>query len=418
MELRRTGPAGRLIAALLFALAVATAGCAKDVSVAPPTPPGDAGGQRTVQGTATVKRFADALNRRDRTALREVLAPGFADQLTTVLPNADKLGLSAVEAEYVDTNPGALDTEALAKFGEDAWVASVRLRYRLIDDARASAHETAVVMAPGKDGASIAAFGGFGSRTPLWLLGPLDVRRAGKVAVYNGGDGPTDSLLRQGRRAVRDVRRLLPDWRGRLVIEAPRDKESLDTGLAADPDTYANIAAVTTTADGSVIPGAPVHVYLNPRVFGTLKAKGAQVVISHEATHVATQAPFATMPLWLLEGFADYVALDAAGVPVQRAAEQVIGRMKKDGLPDRLPRPEDLEPTAEGLGATYEEAWLACRYLGDRWGSARMVRFYEAVDAGQSVREAFRSVLGTTQRRFVEGWRADLAELVKGSVAS
>ena len=42
--------------------------------------------------------------------------------------------------------------------------------------------------------------------------------------------------------------------------------------------------------------------------------------MSHESTHVATDAPFATMPTWLLEGFADFVALDHAGVPVEKAA--------------------------------------------------------------------------------------------------
>ena len=37
---------------------------------------------------------------------------------------------------------------------------------------------------------------------------------------------------------------------------------------------------VQITADGTLVPGAPVHVYLNPRVFATLKHRGAQVVIS------------------------------------------------------------------------------------------------------------------------------------------
>ena len=35
--------------------------------------------------------------------------------------------------------------------------------------------------------------------------------------------------------------------------------------------------------------------------------------MSHEATHVATDATFASMPTWLLEGFADFVALDGRG---------------------------------------------------------------------------------------------------------
>ena len=38
--------------------------------------------------------------------------------------------------------------------------------------------------------------------------------------------------------------------------------------------------------------------------------------MSHEATHVATDAALSTMPLWLLEGFADYVALRDVDLPI------------------------------------------------------------------------------------------------------
>src|SRR3546814_6597486 len=76
------------------------------------------------------------------------------------------------------------------------------------------------------------------------------------------------------------------------------------------PGDYANIAAVTTTVDGSLSPSAPVHVFVNPQMWAGLKPQGAQVVMSHEAVHVVTGAAITSgVPLWLLEGFADYVAL-------------------------------------------------------------------------------------------------------------
>ena len=92
---------------------------------------------------------------------------------------------------------------------------------------------------------------------------------------------------------------------------------------------------MTTTADGSLSPDAPVRVFVNPTVFGRLKARGAQVVMSHETTHVATGATFTSMPTWLLEGFADFVALDHAGVPVDLAAGQILARIRKQGVPNR-----------------------------------------------------------------------------------
>ncbi len=214
-------------------------------------------------------------------------------------------------------------------------------------------------------------------------------------------------------RAVTQVRRTLPTWRGPLVVEVPGTRQQLDRALDASDGTYDDIAGITTTEDGSLTPGAPVRVYLNPDVFEKLERRGAQVVMSHEATHVATGATFVDVPTWLLEGFADFVALRGTGIGVGTAAAQILARVRRDGPPDGLPTRADLSPTATGLGATYEEAWLACRFLGEEHGAAGVVRFYEAVSAGEPVARAFRTVLGTTQAAFVARWRADTAALAR-----
>jgi len=119
------------------------------------------------------------------------------------------------------------------------------------------------------------------------------------------------------------------------------------------------------------------------------------------------------MPTWLLEGFADYVALRGTGIGVRTAAAQILARVRRDGPPDGLPTRADLAPTANGLGATYEEAWLACRFLGDRFGTATMVAFYDAVSGGEPVGRAFRTVVGTTQAAFTAAWRRDTAALAR-----
>ena len=56
---------------------------------------------------------------------------------------------------------------------------------------------------------------------------------------------------------------------------------------------------------------------MNPPVFEPLGPQGAQIVMSHEAAHVATDAAASSMPTWLLEGFADYVALAHVDLPVR-----------------------------------------------------------------------------------------------------
>jgi hypothetical protein len=223
-----------------------------------------------------------------------------------------------------------------------------------------------------------------------------------------------DHYLALASHALRDVAKVLPRWQGRLVVEVPADEAGLDQALDASQEQYANIAAVTTTVDGSLVPGTPVHVFLNPRVFDRLGPRGAQVVLSHETTHVATDAAFADLPTWLLEGFADYVALAHAGISVSTAASQILARIRKTGPPDHLPTAAELDPTANGLGATYEEAWLATRFIAQEYGEAKLVAFYRTVGSGEKVERAFRTVLGTSQRVFVARWQADLRELADG----
>jgi hypothetical protein len=227
-----------------------------------------------------------------------------------------------------------------------------------------------------------------------------------------GDDGA--HVLGLARQALADVGKVLPAWDGKLVVEVPDSEEQLDQALAAPDGRYDNIAAVTTSVDGSLVPGSPVHVFLNPKVFDGLGPRGAQVVVSHETTHVATDATFAELPTWLLEGFADYVALAHAGIPVSTAASQILARIRTDGPPDHLPTAEELDPSAPGLGATYEEAWLAARFIARQYGEPRLVRFYEKVGGGEPVKQAFAEVLGTTETAFVERWRADLRKLAGG----
>jgi hypothetical protein len=76
-----------------------------------------------------------------------------------------------------------------------------------------------------------------------------------------------------------------------------------------------------------------------------------------------------------------------------------------------LPTSSDLSPTAGGLGATYEEAWLACRFVARQFGEPKLIAFYDAVDRGTTIDSAFRQVLGTTQAAFVKSWRTDLTAL-------
>ncbi|HET6151869.1 MAG TPA: hypothetical protein VFE15_02880 [Marmoricola sp.] len=404
-----TGLATGLVAVVL---ALGLAGCSGNTSIAPPKATHDDSDLQSSQAGDTLTALVDALQRGDSSAARALGSSGSGQLLSDAVENVAKLHLVDLSLRLVDDQP-ASDADT-AQYGPDAWQGTVEVGYRLRDwDTGITKVSSTFTFVPGDHNQRIAAIGTDVGRTPLWLTGPLRAIVVGRTLVIaRSTKGPHYSRLAQ--RAISDVDKVLPAWQGTLVIEAPSDEQELDQALGVTQEQYSNIAAVTASVDGSLTPGSPVHVFINPRIFDTLGPRGSQVVISHESTHVATKAPFAVMPTWLLEGFADYVALAHAGIPVSTAASQILAEVRHTGAPTHLPTATDLAPTANELGATYEEAWLANRFISRTYGEPKLVAFYYAVNDGSSADVAFRSVLGTTQAAFVRSWRADVLSLSRG----
>jgi len=403
-----------VVAGLVTALlAGGLSACSGDTSIAPPTASPGSSVARATAARDTIADLGEALAQGDAAAAAALGIAGSRDLLSEVVANVAALDLVDVALRFVEDRSSVAPQDD-AGFGPGAWIGTVEVAYRIRGwDERVTEVETPMTFVPGEDGELIAAIGGIDGRTPLWLTGPVTAVESGRTLIVARGDGgPRYSRL--ARRAITDVAQVLPDWKGLLVVEVPATQQELNQVLDAPQERYANIAAVTAAVDGSVIRTAPVHVFVNPSVFDPLGPRAAQVVMSHESAHVATAGAFAALPGWLLEGFADYVALAHSGIPVTTAAAQILAEVRKDGPPSRLPTAEDLAPTAPGLGATYEEAWLANRFIARLYGEAKLVAFYQAVSDGTNVATAFGQVLGTTEGAFVKRWRADLRNLAKG----
>jgi hypothetical protein len=329
-----------------------------------------------------------------------------ATLLRAIVGNAEQLRVRDFGLRYVD--------EASAPSGEGAWSAAVEVTWRFDGFDRVEARaEVTFRFQPGDDGdIDVAEIGGGGLRTPVWMSGPVAVRRSADTLVLVAGPpGRADTYARLARKAVVEVRRVLPQWRTGLVVEVPEDSDALDTALDAEPGTYAGIAAVTSSTDGSAAPDSPIHVFANPDVYDRLRGVGAQVVMSHEAVHVATKAPHSTMPQWLLEGFADYVALRDVDLPLSVTAGQIIAQVRKNGAPVSLPAAGEFGSTDTHLGAAYESAWLACVVLADRAGEDELIALYAAVDESGDLAAELSRRFGWTERAFVAAWRQRLTDL-------
>jgi hypothetical protein len=252
---------------------------------------------------------------------------------------------------------------------------------------------------------------GAADHVPLWLQTRLAaVRTARSVAV-----APTAAGARRlsvlAERAVTPVRRTLPGWRGRLLVQEAPSQQVFQVAAGLPAQQARAVAAVTTTPDGSGDPGARGQVYVNPRLYDPLGADGRQIVISHESAHVALGAATSQMPLWLSEGTADWIALRYSSLPISRLASQVLGWVRDDGGPRALPGPAAFDGSDKRIGAWYEAAWLAVKRLADTHGADRLLRFYRATERAGRTDRAFAEVLGTSERAFVRDWRSYLASL-------
>lgn len=162
---------------------------------------------------------------------------------------------------------------------------------------------------------------------------------------------------------------------------------------AADLAGVGSVEGLAALADGD-------RVIVIPDAFAKLTDVGRDVVLTHELTHVAVGTD--GVPPWLREGFADYVAYRDAGLPVRTAAAELAAEVRAGRLPSALPGPDAFAPGAVRLAQTYQEAWLACRFIAARYGEESLVRLYGDVRGVKA--------LGVTEEDLTARWRDYLRE--------
>ncbi|MFJ6082085.1 hypothetical protein ACIQI8_11830 [Streptomyces sp. NPDC092369] len=258
------------------------------------------------------------------------------------------------------------------------------------------------------------------SAQQLWDQGEVAVVRGAHSLVLGVGQ-TSEALHRYADLADRAVPAVTgawgPDWVGHVVVLVPKSLDGMAGLLGSPASSYRGIAAVTTGEVGGA-PNAPAdRVIVNPDAYAVLGALGKQVVLTHETTHVATRAhTSAATPLWLSEGYADWVGYRGTGRTPDQAAPELARAVADDEVPQALPTDRDFgfSGDATKLAQAYEGGWLACRMIAGKWGEAKLGEFYRAVGdhrtrAG-SVEGALKKVLGTTPEEFTEAWREYLRD--------
>jgi len=195
-----------------------------------------------------------------------------------------------------------------------------------------------------------------------------------------------------------------------------RTEDEMADLLGGKAHSYAQLAAITRGELG--VPeetAAAERVVINPRAYADLSDVGRRVIMAHEITHVAVRsATQEWTPMWLAEGFADYVGYHDSGLEVRFIAQELVDDIKAGKAPTVLPSDADFDTTNARLPQAYEMAWLACKMIVDQHGQNALLAFVRKAGAAggsaASVDEAFASVLHTTLAQFTKDWRAYLDE--------
>jgi hypothetical protein len=151
---------------------------------------------------------------------------------------------------------------------------------------------------------------------------------------------------------------------------------------------------------------------VNPDVTDRLRQTGAQVVMSHELVHVATDAVRRPVEPWLLEGFADHIALRDTKLPDRVTLGRAIAAARRHGVPEDLPSAAEFDTRADELQARYEEAWLACRIIAERLGESALVNVYGRVGSDRPVHEVL-AARDLSVDELTGLWRDRLARLAQ-----
>jgi hypothetical protein len=349
-------------------------------------------------GAAVAPRIAQVLRARqravlagDRAAWLATVPPGSARMQGWRFDNLVQLPLAALRQRVLPATVAqagrgwrAVVVTTMRLDGYDAAPVTRRSRYRFVRGARGP-RGSGLLVAADRDPA-------WERRNDVerqpWDLGPVQVVRGERVLGVFDADsaGNGDEVIAAVDEAIDAVSAHVPHpWSRSVVVYALSDTGMLDDldGLpAADPDRLDAIAfPVTSTDGGDRLAG--MRFVLHPRMLAA-DADTLARLIRHELTHVALGARDDEVPLWLSEGLAEWVSVQA--VPRDRRLISGAALAAARQGPTRLPT--DTLFNQDASGSDYGLAWWACEAIADMYGADALWDLLDAFAAAPSSNHA------------------------------
>jgi hypothetical protein len=238
------------------------------------------------------------------------------------------------------------------------------------------------------------------------------------LVVFHPGDaGLARRLLAVAERGYAQVAASWSQsWDHKVVILVPRDQREAQRLVSSRDLT--DVAAVTSSA----VEAGPLHrvlgnrIIVNTSLIRDYRILDLQVVLTHEMTHVATRGVGVGVPLYLVEGFADYTALRPLDAPVRLTRQSLALAVRVHRFSGRLPTRAQL--TGGDAALAYDESSTFCLWVESTFGERKLQALYRSFgDLGneadrQEEDVRFRRVLGISRAVAERRW----ADFVRGAV--
>ncbi|EOM78161.1 hypothetical protein DW322_15930 [Rhodococcus rhodnii] len=387
-------------------------------------------GEDAVAVAALLARWGDAVRTADDRALGAVVdrsAPaGFLDAERMRAATVAAIGMSTFDYVLADGADATVPAGLAESIGADAVLApDVELRYAIDGiDPRPMTEPAPVLLARRGDRWTVVSdalvgdapaedeTAGDGRWRGPWDFGTHGVVRTrdGSLVVGHESDAAlTESVAEALPDAIAAVSRMWDgEWprRAAVVLTATHDEFA---ALVGSGHAGANVAAVSVSdsVDREAGVATGQRIVFSPASRERLDARSRAVVLRHEMTHIAARTETVDgSPLWMLEGYAEYVANRGDRAPAQIAPE-LARRVRAGEVPESLP--DDAAFTDAGAGPpAYEVSWSMSAFVADRYGENTLTRLYRALATGPDadVAGVFESVLGASETDVLAAWRS------------
>lgn len=385
--------------------------------------------------TELLRRRADAIMRRDEGAFLATVDPtadaefvgkqrelfanlaGVAfDEWTYLLHADESIDLSAVP--FPPASPGT----------DELWAPAVELRYALRGaDLLPTTRGMGYLFARRGDTwylRSDTALDELGRRTwrGPWDYAPclVTATRTGIVLAHPGSEPMAERLAKELDAAVQAVSALWgTGWSQRVALMLPDSVAEMRSLVGPDFPVESVVAvAVADRVDTKRRTVAGQRVVLSPSGSRALSVASLRVVLRHEILHVAARADTVDgAPMWLLEGFADYVGYRDSGITLPQGAPDLTDVVRRDGPPQSLPDDAAFHAHGRDLDLAYQQAWSIARYVSDHYGEDRLVALYRKLAgagpaSASDTDEILRQVIGLDRAGLIAGWRQYLLDTI------